>query len=352
MPLIFISHARHDKPIIDDFFDLLQTGCSIHGSDIFCTSVEGAGIETGEDFVKWIKEHIVKADLVILFVTPNYLNSKFCVAEMGAAWALEKKVFPLVIPDMPHEVGGVMLGKQTTYIDESGLDELYDRIREIFKEVKMPTSRWSLKKEQFLKFFRKKKNEVRKPEFVNQDELQREQERTNEAMLLYEEMNGENKELKERIKLLEQIKDKEEVDKIRKKFTSDSEYYENLLSNVREELSEFNDVVVRCIYAEIVEKPWMPSEYAARQHEKDIERAMDSEWIIEVFNNDIPGYYANRKHPKLTTTFEAIADLEQYIVHEMPEDLRGNLQRDQEYLIDISNREFWEKSLCRGYILD
>ena len=84
MPLIFISHASSDKPIIDDFFDLLQTGCDIRKNEAFCSSVDGAGIETGADFVKWIHDNLHKCNLAILFLTPNYFASRFCVAEMNS----------------------------------------------------------------------------------------------------------------------------------------------------------------------------------------------------------------------------------------------------------------------------
>jgi hypothetical protein len=132
MPSIFISHASADKPIIDHFFDLVQTGCNIRLEDIFCTSIDGAGIETGSEFVDWIHRHIHFADLVILVVTPNYFASKFCVAEMGAAWALERNVFPMILPNMPRDIGAVMIGRQTAVIDQGGLDDLRDRDYECF----------------------------------------------------------------------------------------------------------------------------------------------------------------------------------------------------------------------------
>lgn len=91
MGIIFISHALADKPVIDDLFDLLQKGCSLRVPEIFCSSVEGAGIKTGEDFVKWVHANLVSSDLVILFLTPNYYASNFCIAEMGAAWAFKKQ---------------------------------------------------------------------------------------------------------------------------------------------------------------------------------------------------------------------------------------------------------------------
>ncbi|MHC4458485.1 MAG: methyltransferase domain-containing protein [Planctomycetota bacterium] len=115
------------NPVVDDLYDLLQMGCNLKREEIFCSPVEGAGIETGEDFVEWIDEKMVAAQLVILFVTPNYFASRFCVAEMGAAWALKKDIFPLTIPGMPRDAGAVLLGKQTAVVEPTGLDELRDK---------------------------------------------------------------------------------------------------------------------------------------------------------------------------------------------------------------------------------
>jgi len=105
MAILFISHSIADKLVIDDLFDLLQTGCDLRREDIFCISVEGAGIKTGEDFVDWIQDKLETSNLIILFLTENYYASRFCIAEMGAAWALKSDVFPLVVPGMDRDPG-------------------------------------------------------------------------------------------------------------------------------------------------------------------------------------------------------------------------------------------------------
>ncbi len=55
MTHLFISHALADKQLVDEFCDLLRTGCDLTTATIRCTSVDGAGIETGADFVEWIE---------------------------------------------------------------------------------------------------------------------------------------------------------------------------------------------------------------------------------------------------------------------------------------------------------
>ncbi len=45
---LFISHAEVDKPLVDPFVDLLQTGIDVPRTSIFCTSLEGMGIPNTE----------------------------------------------------------------------------------------------------------------------------------------------------------------------------------------------------------------------------------------------------------------------------------------------------------------
>lgn len=148
---IFISHTSADRKLAEGLFSLLQTGCGVPSGRIFCTSVDGAGIETGEHFVKWIHEHIRQARLVLLLVTRRYYESLFCVAEMGAAWALERQVFPMVMPGLPRDAGAVMIGRETKRINSKGLDDLRDRIALLHPKWKEATGRWNEKRDEYLK---------------------------------------------------------------------------------------------------------------------------------------------------------------------------------------------------------
>ena len=60
-------------------------------------------------------------------------QSRFCVAELGAAWAVAGQLFPLMLPGMTHNtLGGVLAGLAARALnDGSALDELYDRVRDV-----------------------------------------------------------------------------------------------------------------------------------------------------------------------------------------------------------------------------
>lgn len=346
MAQIFVSHASADKPVIDAFFDLLQTGCDLSMDDIFCSSVEGAGIETGAQFVEWISEHLKESEIVILFVTDNYLASKFCLAEMGAAWALGIEVFPLVGPDIPCDVGAIMLGKQTAVPDQTGLDELRDRIGKYIPKAKKNTPRWTIKRNAFQELFQKRYPELPRPELIERAELTKAKELTDEATKLYSERLDENRSLREQIELLKKAKDRQEVAAIEREFSTTEATYSQLLSKVSKLLKGLSPVEVRCIYAYHNDDYWAPAREESELYGSEIEQARDSEWVIEGTDEyDQTTYSPNTDHPRTRPALAAIKELDDFISDQMPREMREQIEEGNKYLVGIRNREYWEKEL-------
>lgn len=82
---IFISHSTKNKKLVEQVMELLQLGMGIGRNHIFCTSLYDA-LPTGENFTSIIKEKMRECGIVMAVITPEYLESKFCVMELGAAW--------------------------------------------------------------------------------------------------------------------------------------------------------------------------------------------------------------------------------------------------------------------------
>ena len=352
MTTIFISHASADKIIIDDFFDLLQTGCDLRRKEIFCSSVEGAGIKTGEDFVRWIQKNMYKSELVILFFTPNYFDSRFCVAEMGAAWALRKNIFPIVIPNIDRDAGAVLIGKQTEIVNETGLDELRDRIAEHHDSTAKATSRWSLKKAQFLKKFREKLPKLPVPAFVDQSLLEQEKEKVVAAMEMNDELTEKNNNLREQIKLLEKAKDAIEVKKIKAVFSDKDQHYDELVKRVNKHLEKLTVIEVRCVYASIRNESWVPDKYDYREYGKEIEKTVQREWIEEHESAEGLFFEANVSHPHLIPVFDAINELDDFIKNKLSDNEKDKMAEELGYYINLQNREYWEEELDQGGMLD
>ncbi|MCL5036419.1 MAG: toll/interleukin-1 receptor domain-containing protein [Chloroflexi bacterium] len=95
---IFISHSSKDCEIVQSFLDDLLIGSmGFQIRKIFCASIEGTKIESGEDWRNEIRNHLLKAKVIFLIITPNYKSSEMCLNEMGAAWATESKVIPMIV---------------------------------------------------------------------------------------------------------------------------------------------------------------------------------------------------------------------------------------------------------------
>lgn len=100
---IFISHSSKDKKLVLMFVDLLVQGFHIDYDEIFCTSMDNA-LRVGEDFIKSIKENLHDSEIVLFLITQNYIDSKFCIMEMGAAWAFKDNIFPIIVPPLDYSI--------------------------------------------------------------------------------------------------------------------------------------------------------------------------------------------------------------------------------------------------------
>lgn len=78
----FISHSSKNKEIAKEFIDLLILGGAVTHQDIFCSSSYGYGIKPGNNFVNKIKKNLDTSTIVFSLISPNYLDSPFCWAEL------------------------------------------------------------------------------------------------------------------------------------------------------------------------------------------------------------------------------------------------------------------------------
>jgi uncharacterized SAM-dependent methyltransferase len=97
---VFISHASEDLAIVKRFVDLLEDGMGFTRPEVVCSSLPGYGFALGGPFDDDIRDHIESADVVLALVSPSYLNSQYCMGEIGIAWGLRKDIVPLLLPNI------------------------------------------------------------------------------------------------------------------------------------------------------------------------------------------------------------------------------------------------------------
>jgi len=152
-PAIFISHAVADKKLAIKFTLFLKEAIGVPEAEIFCSSVPGHGIPQGEDFNAYIKDQIQEPKLVILLMTPAYMESWFCLMELGAAWAKSSKTLPVVVPPTDFNAVNSTLGtKQAWRIDShGGLIDLRDLVRKQVQDLESRSDHtWEAKRAEWI----------------------------------------------------------------------------------------------------------------------------------------------------------------------------------------------------------
>jgi WD40 repeat protein len=96
--MLFISHSTLDKAAAID----LQTRLLAHGyacGQHFLDSDQRAGIKLGERWEKVIYNNLRDCRAMIVLCSPNWLQSKWCFAELAAAKMGGKEIFPVVLAE-------------------------------------------------------------------------------------------------------------------------------------------------------------------------------------------------------------------------------------------------------------
>lgn len=152
MAKIFISHSYKDKEIVDLFKNvILNAGLGVLDSEIAYTSTPETGVSLGGSIPQYIKDNLADSDFVFFMISNNYRESEVCLNEMGAAWALDKNVKPLLLRDVSFESVGWLyrMNLCAKINDADRLDELRDEFIEKYGS-QTKTVVWNRKKNEFV----------------------------------------------------------------------------------------------------------------------------------------------------------------------------------------------------------
>jgi hypothetical protein len=217
---VFVSHAVKDKELAHEIVSLMEEGMGVPEGEIFCSSLQGYGIPSGQNFVTYIKKQMLEPKMVILLLTPAYFESKFCVSELGAAWIKSHSIFPIIVPPLTYgDVKDVLLGTQVAKIDD---DIKYNELRESLVSSigfnPKTITKWDVKRRAFLKAIKPMVKRTPGPSLVSSEELKKKDEQINEARTELDALESENRELRAQLKETEALKDKAAVKSVSKKY--------------------------------------------------------------------------------------------------------------------------------------
>jgi hypothetical protein len=132
---IFLSHSSKDKVIVESFKEnILQLGLGISSSVIKFTSSESGGIPAGVNIPKDLKNFInKKMGLFIQFISQDYMESRTCINEEGAAWCILDDVMFIPIDLGKYGRAFIKESNKSILIDnEEALQNIYENRKKFF----------------------------------------------------------------------------------------------------------------------------------------------------------------------------------------------------------------------------
>lgn len=86
---IFLSYAAVDREYARKLRSLLSQRPNLH---VFTPEV----LSAGEAWESKLKNELSQCDIFIVLLSPDSVNSKWVLSELGAAWALNKLIIPVI----------------------------------------------------------------------------------------------------------------------------------------------------------------------------------------------------------------------------------------------------------------
>ena len=119
---VFVSYARSDQALAEQLFRTLRTLPVEAWSD--------DQLRAGENWSEVLRSRLRDSEYFLLLLTPKTLESSWVQQELGAAWALGKRMIAVVtdrrlLDKLPVELAGV----QTLTVNE--MDKLEDIIQRV-----------------------------------------------------------------------------------------------------------------------------------------------------------------------------------------------------------------------------
>ena len=134
MPAIFISHSSLDRQVSDDIKAALTR---LGFEQAFLDFDKETGIDIGENWEKRLYEELSRCHAVMLVLTPTWLASKWCFAELTQARALGKVILPMLCEPLGERF--VLPDIQAVDLvdwNAGGLERLEQRLRAITRRAR------------------------------------------------------------------------------------------------------------------------------------------------------------------------------------------------------------------------
>lgn len=339
---IFISHAATDKAIADRVVDLLNTAMGIDVQKaVFCTSLEGMKIPPGKDFKDFVKDQIQEPQIVVLLISQNYFASQFCLAELGASWAMSHRIIPFLIPPVTFDdMKAVLTGVHALRIEDAAeWNEAFAVFREILK-IDPNVNRWERKRDEHLESIVQLIKSQKPPPIVPLSKLaaaEKKLQAANEEICNFEQ---ENQRLAKLVNDLKKAKDQTEVSRIEIESMSESDALEELVNDAVKTMEPLPRVAREALYyhfrGELLEWPG----FGGDAQMEDMKAAVENEYVVDRGN----GVSVNEEDPIMGEAHEALSQVRDFIRGASGE-FSAAYARENGHQLSFSSRRFWDAEL-------
>lgn len=262
MDKIFISHASADaEALVNPLMLLYMTTFSLTRENFFNTSDEELTI--GGDWIEQIKNGMVDAKIIMPIVTPRYLESAFCLSELGAAWVNDKNLIPVIIPPLDYkslDATPYRTWAQTLTLDtEQGFYRLYEAIRA--KNIGTPgnIARFTSQVKAFMKnYLDPFVKDMQNREVISRELVKRIRDDLGQYKEALEQSDQELAQLKIQVAKLREMKDAEEVKQMDLESMDEWQEFADAIDNVKTAFRHLNNYAVSTIYYDYTNERLIP----------------------------------------------------------------------------------------------
>lgn len=358
----FISHATADRELVSEFVDFMEVALKVDRSKIYCTSGIGTKtIRTGTNFIEDIKKNVIGTKVVIFILTPNYFKSNFCLAELGAAWALNSDIYPILIPPTPIEVlKSTPLSESSQVITLNTLEDIVG-IADEFVDMKVAkyggAKLLNTRANRLLDWIKENcsfeiDDTVSKAEFLNLQSDLLVLKRTIEMKKIeiveltshYEtrlEIEREG-----RVKVSKDAHEKEHTREYAKKeATHRWELFDEHVKNAKNALYRLDNIVISAIfYDEFLrgEAKFWPMQN--KDIDWDVFNQLRADRMIFVYKDDNQ-IAPNHGELLVEEAINQLYALQRFISFDVDQRMKGEFAEEYEFNLDFKSKRFWEKIL-------
>lgn len=336
----FISHSEKDKKIASKFVDFLRLGFEIERDNIFCSSYSGCDIKKGSDFVKYIREKLDGTKIVFALISYNFIQSSFCIAELGASWNAEKLVIPIMLDSEIKYTELTALFEHisaTKITDKNGLMNIAEVIKNEQQDINIPNL--NNKIDDLITNVVLLKDEAQEPTVINYSEYKKKEEENKNLNAIIKTLKNKIKEKETEIEQIKALKDKEDIIKYEIETNYDEiKLFVQKCKNIGHKLSKFSKFVQYMIYKYMINEEVSYREIHDKCFDNEASEAEEKRLIEDTGS----GYVLNDTSVKTEQIIIDLNDFKEY-TKDLPIEVVNFVKKEYSLDVDITDIDFWNQ---------